>query len=119
MAGRMLVVPMQIGGVELLVEAAAPSGSEETSRLGRAQAAVADAFDRAQDAIVAVAGSTVATIGRLGRQSARPAVVSVKFGVKFSAQGNVIIAGGSGEATLEVTLTYQDTAQPGTSADGG
>ena len=58
---------MQVSGVTLLVEAAAPAGSENTSTLGGAQAAVTDAFDHAQAAIVAVATSTVATIGQLGR----------------------------------------------------
>jgi len=33
--------------------------------------------------------------------------MQVKFGLKFSAQGNVIVAGAAGEATLEVALTYR------------
>ncbi|MGH3830265.1 MAG: CU044_2847 family protein [Pseudonocardiaceae bacterium] len=37
----------------------------------------------------------------------RPDEVKVTFGLKFSAQGNVIVAGASGAATLEVTLTYR------------
>ncbi|MGI9000362.1 MAG: CU044_2847 family protein [Pseudonocardia sp.] len=98
---------MLIDGVEVLVEAVSSGGSEQTSSLGRAQDAVADAFERAQEAIVAIAASTVATIGQLGRRSVRPDEVQVAFGLKFSAQGNVIVAGASGEATLEVTLTYQ------------
>jgi hypothetical protein len=105
MAGR--VVPMQVGGVELLVETVPVAGSEQTSALGKAQGAVAEAFGNAQDAIVAVAESTVNTIGQMGRRAVRPDAVEVKFGLKFSAQGSVIVAGAAGEATLEVTLTYQ------------
>jgi hypothetical protein len=123
-AGR--VVPMQVGGVELLVETAIVAGSEQTSgRLDRAQDAVVEAFDRAQEAIVAVAASTVSTIGQLGRRSVRPDELEVKFGLKFSAQGNVIVAGAAGEATLEVTLTYRPdpaaaSAGPaGVASDGG
>ena len=67
---------------------------------------MAEGFDRAQSAIVAVAESTVATIGQLGVRYARMRWRS-SSGVKFSAQGNVIVAGAAGEATLEVTLTYQ------------
>lgn len=98
---------MQVGGVELLVETAPVAGTEQTSALDKAQAAVAEGFDRAQSAIVAVAESTVATIGQLAKRSVRPDEVEVKFGLKFSAQGNVIVAGAAGEATLEVTLNYR------------
>lgn len=104
-AGR--VIPLRVGGVEVLVEASPVAGSESTSaRLDRAQDAVVEAWDRAQSAIVEVAASTVNTLGQLGRRSVRPDEVTVKFGLKFSAQGNVIVAGAAGEATLEVTLTY-------------
>jgi Trypsin-co-occurring domain 1 len=106
MAGR--VVPVRVGGVELLVETAPTAGTEQLSgKLDRAQATVAEAFDRAQSAIVAVAASTVDMISRLGKRSAQPDAMTVTFGLKFSAQGHVILAGASGEATLEVSLTYQ------------
>jgi hypothetical protein len=112
---------MQVGGVELLVETAAVAGTEQTSALDKAQVAVAEGFDRAQAAIVAVAESTVHTIGQLAKRSVRPDEVEVTFGLKFSAQGNVIVAGAAGEATLEVTLTYRRDAQvtndPGEAAD--
>lgn len=111
------VVPLQVGGVELLVETIPVAGSEPTStRLDRAQYAVAEAFDRAQMAIVAVAVSTVDTISQLGQRSVRPDEIQVKFGLKFSAQGNVIVAGAAGAATLEVTLTYK--RDPGGTSDG-
>jgi hypothetical protein len=111
-------MPLRVGGVDLLVEVSPVAGSEPTSaKLDRAGQAVTEAFDRAQDAIVAVASSTVTTIGRLGERSLRPDQVQVKFGLKFSAQGNVIVAGVSGEATLEVSLTYR--ADAGGGSDGG
>lgn len=109
---HVVLVPMQVGALMLQVEAVQRDSSEQygsqqtSSRIDRAQAAVSDAFDRAQDAIVAVASSTVTTMGRLGDRAIRPQKVEVKFGLKFAAEGNVIIAGASGEATLEVTLTY-------------
>ncbi len=107
MASRVVLVPIQVNGVELLVETSQAGGSEETStRLERAQDAVSDAINRAEQAIVAVAVSTVTTIEQLASHSACPDKVEVKFGLKFSAQGNIIVAGASSEATLEVTLTY-------------
>jgi hypothetical protein len=98
---------MQVGGIELLVETTSVAGTEKTSALEKAQAAVTEGFDRAQSAIVAVAESTATTIGQLAKRSVRPDEVEVTFGLKFSAQGNVIVAGAAGEATLEVTLTYR------------
>ena len=117
MPSRAVLVPMQVGGVTLLVEVTAMGGSENTSsRLEHAQDAVTDAFARAQTAIVAVAASTVATIGQMGARSVRPDEVEVKFGLKFAAEGSVIVAGASGEATLEVTLTYKQPDQATTPA---
>ncbi len=104
-AGRAVV--MQVGGVDLLVETSTVASSEQTSALGKAAGAVAHAFDGAQSAIVAVATSTVNTIAQLGHRSVHPDEMTVTFGLKFSAQGNVIVAGAAGEATLEVTLTYR------------
>jgi Trypsin-co-occurring domain 1 len=98
---------MQVGGMDLLVETMPVAGTEQTSVLDKAQESVAEAFGRAQSAIVAVAESTVATIGQLGKRSVRPDEMQVTFGLKFSAQGNVIVAGAAGEATLEVALTYR------------
>lgn len=109
---HVVLVPVEVGGLTLQVEAVrrgSPKrhGPEQTSsHVDRAQATVTAAFERAQDAIVAVASSTVATMGRLGERAVRPQKVEVKFGLKFAAEGSVIIAGASGEATLEVTLTY-------------
>jgi hypothetical protein len=115
-AGR--VVMMRVGGVDLLVETVPVAGSEPASaKLDRAQEAVTDAFDRARHAIVAIAESTVSTVGELGGRAVRPDEMEVRFGLKFSAQGSVIVAGAAGEATLEVTLTYRPG--PGGAGDGG
>ncbi len=106
MAGRTVVI--DVGGVSLLVETTPVAGTEQTSSmLDKSAGAVAQAFDRAQAAIVAVAESTVGTIGRLGERSVHPDELTVTFGLKFSAQGHVIVAGAAGEATLEVALTYR------------
>src|SRR4051812_15269348 len=110
---------MVVEGVTLLVEVAATAGSENTSRLDSAREAVTGAFDRAQTAILAVATSTVSTIGQLGRQAVSPEEVEVKFGLKFAAEGSVIVAGASGEATLEVTLKYAQSSERDTSYGSG
>lgn len=72
---------------------------------------------------MAVAESTANTIVQLAKRSVRPDEVEVTFGLRFSANGSVIVAGAAGEATLEVTLTYRHgphgTNDPGGAADYG
>ncbi|MFD4602224.1 CU044_2847 family protein [Streptomyces sp. NPDC058464] len=104
MAGGSITV--QVGETELLVETVPVSGTQATSRVGDAAQGVRDAFVRAQNAIVEVATSTIAVLDQAGRRAARPDALEVEFGLKFSAQGNVIVAGSAGEATLRVKLTY-------------
>ncbi|MFD7078256.1 CU044_2847 family protein [Nocardioides sp. NPDC059952] len=99
--------------MELEVEVARPAGSEDTGLGEKARDAMSGAFEHAQEAIVAVATSTVDTIEQLGSRTRQPDEVQVKFGLKFSAKGNVIVAGASSEATLEVALTYRATAEHG------
>jgi hypothetical protein len=100
------VIPLRVGEDELLVEVVQIAGSEPTSRLDTARDRAVDAFDRAKQAIVTMATSTAEIAGELSRRAVEPQTVEVEFGLKFSAQGNVIVAGGSGEATLTVRLTY-------------
>jgi hypothetical protein len=104
------LIPVQVHGCELLVESVAVAGMEPTSRLSGAAEHVGDAFARAQQAIVEIASSTVATIQQAALRSAQPDQVEVEFGLKFSAKGDVIVAGATGEATLKVRLSYQPTA---------
>ncbi|MEU6819815.1 CU044_2847 family protein [Streptomyces atriruber] len=98
---------MRVGEVELLVEAASVPGSEPTSRLRDAGQQVVASFDVARDAVVEIATSTAQAVGRLREQAVRPEQIEVEFGLKFSAQGNVIVAGASGEASVVVRMTYQ------------
>jgi hypothetical protein len=114
-AGRL--IPVQVGDVLIEVEAVAVAGTEPTSgRAAKAAESVLEAFDRAQDAIVAVAKSTAQVIEKAGA-AARPDRVEVEFGLKLSASGGVIMAGVAGEATLKVTLGYDVSARPAVSAD--
>lgn len=105
MAGQ--VVPMRFGGVEVLVATVPVAGTEPTSRLGDAGAKAVDAFGRAHEVIVGAAASAVEVLGKLAAEAARPDKLEIEFGLGFSAKGNVIVAGGSVDATLKVKLTYE------------
>jgi hypothetical protein len=100
---------MRVRDMELLIETREVSiaGSQPTSVLGEASKRVMDGFDRAQEAIVAVASSVAETVHRLQQQAAHPHRMEVEFGLKFSVEGDVLVASASGEATLRVLVSYQ------------
>jgi len=100
---------MRFGGVDVLVQTMPVAGTEPTSRMGDVAAKTLDAFDRAHDVIVGAAASTVKVLAELAEQARRPDKLEVEFGLGFSAHGNVIVAGGSVDATLKVKLTYEST----------
>jgi hypothetical protein len=106
------LIPIQVGDIEIEVEAVQPVGTEATSgRAAKAAGNVLEAFSRAQDAIIEVAKSTAEMIDKAGA-AGRPDRVEVEFGLKFSASGTVIMAGVAGEASLKVTLGYDINARP-------
>jgi hypothetical protein len=97
---------VRVGDIDLLVETAVVAGTQPTTgRTQKAAERVGDAFTRAQDTIIEVAKSTAEMIGKTAG-AARPDRVEVEFGLKFSANGNVIMAGVAAEASLQVTLSY-------------
>ncbi len=114
MAGKAQAV--RVGAVELLFETVPVAGSEATAKPGDVAGRVVDAFDRVKDAIVEVAASTVEVIERTTQLAARPDHLQVQFGLKVTANGNVVVAGVSAEASVMVTLVYD--AKPAEPAPG-
>lgn len=119
MAGQ--AIPVKVGDIELLVEttqakvpAAAPDPASPglAPRVSAPVTRVEDAFSRAEGAIVAIASSVVGTVGHLAERAARPDELSVCFGLSFSATGDVVVAGATGQATLQVTLVYGSREHP-------
>ncbi|WP_210571682.1 CU044_2847 family protein [Streptomyces sp. GESEQ-4] len=110
MAG--VLVPTRVGGVEVLVETVPVPGSERTSgRLEEAGQRVVEAFDRAQETITALASQLAGTLAAMGERAVRPDHVEVQFGLSFTAQGGIVVAGVGSQASLQVTLSYD---RPGT-----
>ena len=106
------LIPVQVGDVEIAVEAVREPGTEPTAgRTGKAAENVLGAFGRAQETIIEVAKSTAEMIDKAGA-AARPDRVEVEFGLKFTVSGGVIMAGVAGEASLKVTLSYDVAAKP-------
>lgn len=101
------VEPMRFGDIEVLVATTPVAGTEPTSKVGDAAAKALDALDRAHEVIVNAATSTVEVLEKLKTKATRPDKLEIEFGLGFSAKGNVIVVGGSVDATLKVKLTYE------------
>ena len=86
-------IPVRIGKLEVLVETTPVAGTQPTSRASDAADRVIDAFDRAKETILELASSTADLIEEAAGRGARPDQLQVEFGLKFSAQGNIIVAG--------------------------
>jgi hypothetical protein len=99
---------MRFAGVDLLVQATPMTvvGSHPTSVSSR----LVDAYEQAEATIVAIASSVASTIGRLSTQTKKPTQVEVEFGLSVSVEGNIVVATGTAEATLAITLTYDASA---------
>src|SRR5262249_11309216 len=104
------VVPIHIGDAQVLIEVTPVAGTEPTSKSGDAAQKVLGAFETVKDTIVDMAVSTKEVIDKTPARAVRPDHMEVQFGLKVSAQGNVIVAGASASASITVKLTYD--AQP-------
>jgi hypothetical protein len=104
------LIPVRVGEIEVLVETMPVAGTQPTSVLGKRSSEVVDqmgnAFDRAQTAILNIATSTAQVMEKAARTAVHPETLAVEFGLKFSAQGDIIVAGAAAEASLKVTLTF-------------
>jgi Trypsin-co-occurring domain 1 len=111
------VIPVKVGDLDVLVEtipAAGPSANGLAPRVDAPVSKLEDAFTQAENTIAAIASSTVQAIRNAAAHAARPDHVEVSFGLCFSAEGGVIVAGASGQASLQVTLIYDgDQAKNG------
>jgi len=105
------VLPVQVGDVELLVETVTVSGTEKTSRASDAAKGVVDAFGAAEAAISALCERVAGMVSSTTAHASKPSSLVVEFGLKFSAKGQVIVAGASAEASLKVTVSYESERQ--------
>jgi len=112
------VIALKAGDFDVLVQASPVPGPSANGLAPRVDAPVGkleDAFTQVENTIAAIASSTVQSIRNAAERAARPDHVEVCFGLCFSAGGGVIVAGASGEASLQVTLVYNgDPPKTGT-----
>jgi len=105
-------IPVRVGDIEVLVETTAVAGTQPTAKGSEPTERVVDAFDRAKETILEIATSTAGLISEAAQRGARPDQLEVEFGLKFSVQGKIIVAGATAEAALVVRLTYGAAPPP-------
>lgn len=107
------LVPMQVGNVEVLVDAIVPPGWEPASdRHGEVTRGVAQAMDRAYETIVELGVRTAHTAKELAARSTRPDRVDVEFGLSFTSSGGVVVVSGGVAASLKVTMSFTTNTEP-------
>ncbi|MFG1887501.1 CU044_2847 family protein [Micromonospora sp. NPDC049051] len=99
------LVPFDLDGETVLVEVESLPGSRPTG-VGRGVERVQDLFAQAESVVGRLAEAAIKAGRSVAVKSARPTQIEIQIGVKFSAQGHVIIARGSGEASLAVKVIY-------------
>lgn len=101
-----MLVPSEIGGIPVLVEALQVPGTEQTSRADGAAERLQDMFSRAQDVIEQITMSVMKSQERIAARFRRPDSVELEFGLKFTAQGQIVVASAATEASLSIKITY-------------
>jgi hypothetical protein len=104
-------VPVQVGETTVYIEMSSGSGAGEEHTSGGAIGRVQDSFERAKQTIVNLSSEMVRAVRSID-QALTPNEFTLEFGVKFTIDGNVVIAALSSEATLNVKLVYQHKPQP-------
>lgn len=105
-------VPARVGGVPLVIEAVVLPGSEPTSGWRDATSRVSDAFEKAQEAIFGLASNLAVTVRNLEARGKRPDHLALEFGLSFTVEGNLLLVASSADASLKVTITYDQSTRP-------
>jgi hypothetical protein len=113
-----VLVAADIDGVPVLVEVMSAPGTEQTASPVRPAERIHEMFVHAESVISKIAESAVRVGRQIARQAQSPNKVEVQFGLAFTAQGQIVIAKATVEASLSVKVTYdavssvQETAAP-------
>src|SRR5262249_14353068 len=112
---NLIEVPLESGG-SILIEADAPSSGDVLRGKGATQVIeqVSQTLEKALGLIRSTADVVIAQLRAIPQT---PDEVSVEFGIKFGAKGNIYIAGGEAEANFKVALKWKQETEPAEPAD--
>lgn len=103
---ELMLLPVEVDGICVYVEVVQAGGAEPTSTARRGAERAADLLSDAQTVIEHMAVAVMETGRRISTRAGSPDLLEIQFGLKFSAKGNIIVAGASSEASLTVKLVY-------------
>ena len=107
------IVELKTSGDRAIAITVAPTDSDESSSRGgfgpddKFTEKVTESFDDALDGLRDIADSLHRTLSTVAHA---PDVVTVNFGINFSASAGLIIAQGSGGANLQISMQWQRDA---------
>lgn len=102
----MTAIPVMLNGTQIYVEPVIQAGSQAMGRLSDAREQVMDVASDLDKTIASLAASGVNAILRQQNTIQRPEAFEIEFGLKFSAEGRILVAGASADASLVVRLKY-------------
>jgi len=102
------IIDVDVDGkiIHIEVEPVRRSGSERTSVKGKVTKNVANMFEEAKSTITTVAANMVNTVNSMDKDIT-PDEFNLGFAIKFTAEGQAVVAKASVAATLQVSLTYK------------
>lgn len=106
---RLIAVPTE-AGTDILVEVE-DDHARPTMRGGGTPAPVVQATRAFEDSVAKIAPLATGAVARLRAAAEGASEVTVKFGLKFTADAGVFIASVGSEATFEVGLKWTDPAK--------
>ena len=101
------IISVPINNGIILIEAES-SGTENVSAFNKALEGTENALVRAQQTITSMAESMIGAIKKLDK-AVTPDQFVMSFSIKFTAEGQAVIAKASAESSLQITMTYNHT----------
>ena len=98
-------IATEVNGTTIYIETEPNYGVEQTSAAEKAIEQVGSALEGAKTVIGSVANELSEYILSLDNKIT-PDSFALEFGIKFSAEGSVIVSKVGAEATIKVTMTY-------------
>ncbi len=96
-------------GKKVLFGAPERAGLHEVSLTDKLPEMASAQFETALATLGELVGELEKTVGALAR---RPSKVEMEFGATLTAEGNLWVASGKGEAELKVTLSWEADGKP-------
>jgi len=104
------MIPTEVDGMPIWVEAVVEPGEEPTAFGRKIGERLPEIFAHAKIAIAYLSREALEAARDVAKEVASPEQIEIQFGLKFSTQGSIIIAGSTLESSLSVKIIYSKSA---------